>query len=122
MLHIKVETKRRVGRNKFREIEMAAYAKKMFNMFDGEEQNVEILCNNSLAGVMIDCFRKDVRMLKVDDEHFRVVVKVAASKHFIHWVMALAEGAKIIGPKSLVKEVQDEIMRLAGQYNNEPVL
>lgn len=101
---------------------MAVYANKMFNMFDGEEQNVEILCNNSLAGVMIDCFRKDVRMLKVDDEHFRVVVKVAASKHFIHWVMALAEGAKIIGPKSLVKEVQDEIMRLAGQYNNEPVL
>ena len=103
MLHIKVETKRREGRNKFREIDMAAYAKKMFNMYDGEEQNVEILCDNSLAGVMIDRFGKDVRMLKVDDEHFRVLVKVAASKHFIHWIMALGEGAKIIGPESLVK-------------------
>lgn len=118
MLHIKVETKRREGRNKFREIDMAAYAKKMFNMFDGEEQNVEILCDNSLAGVMIDRFGKEVRMLKVDDEHFRVLVKVAASKHFIHWIMALGEGAKIIGPESLVKEVQDEIRRLAEQYNN----
>ena len=118
MLHIKVETKRREGRNKFREIDMAAYAKKMFNMYDGEEQNVEILCDNSLAGVMIDRFGKDVRMLKVDDEHFRVLVKVAASKHFIHWIMALGEGAKIIGPESLVKEVQDEIRRLAEQYNN----
>ena len=118
MLHIKVETKRREGRNKFREIDMAAYAKKMFNMFDGEEQNVEILCDNSLAGVMIDRFGKEVRMLKGDDEHFRVLVKVAASKHFIHWIMALGEGAKIIGPESLVKEVQDEIRRLAEQYNN----
>ena len=118
MLHIKVETKRREGRNKFREIDMAAYAKKMFNMYDGEEQNVEILCDNSLAGVMIDRFGKDVRMLKVDDEHFRVLVKVAASKHFIHWIMALGEGAKIIGPESLVKEAQDEIRRLAEQYNN----
>ena len=118
MLHIKVETKRREGRNKFREIDMAAYAKKMFNMFDGEEQNVEILCDDSLAGVMIDRFGKEVRMLKVDDEHFRVLVKVAASKHFIHWIMALGEGAKIIGPESLVKEVQDEIRRLAEQYNN----
>ena len=116
MLHIKVETKRREGRNKFREIDMAAYAKKMFNMFDGEEQNVEILCDNSLAGVMIDRFGKDVRILKVDDEHFRVLVKVAASKHFIHWIMALGEGAKIIGPESLVKEVQDEIKRLAEHY------
>ena len=118
MLHIKVETKRREGRNKLREIDMAAYAKKMFNMYDGEEQNVEILCDNSLAGVMIDRFGKDVRILKVDDEHFRVLVKVAASKHFIHWIMALGEGAKIIGPESLVKEVQDEIRRLAEQYNN----
>lgn len=42
---------------------MAAYAKKMFNMFDGEEQNVEILCNNSLAGVMIDRFGKGVKRL-----------------------------------------------------------
>lgn len=118
MLHIKVETKRREGRIKFREIDMAAYAKKMFNMFDGEEQNVEILCDNSLAGVMIDRFGKDVRMLKADDEHFKVVVKVAASSHFIHWIMALGEGAKIIGPESLVIEVQDEIKRLAEQYNN----
>ena len=68
--------------------------------------------------MVIDRFGKDVRMLKVDDEHFRVVVKVAASSHFIHWVMALGEGAKIIEPKSLVKKVQDEIKHLAEQFNN----
>ena len=31
---------------------------------------------------------------------------------FIHWVMALGEGAKIIGPESLVDEVKEEISRL----------
>ena len=75
---------------------MAAYAKKMVNMFDGVEQTVEILCANNLAGVMIDRFGKDVRILKVDEEHFKVIVKVAASNHFIHWIMALGEGAKVI--------------------------
>lgn len=85
MLKIKVESARREGRNKFEKIDMAAYAKKMFGMFDGEEQNVEILCENGLAGVMIDRFGKDVPMLKVDEEHFKVVTKVAASSHFIHW-------------------------------------
>ena len=116
MLKIKIETKKREGRNKFKELNMAAYAKKMFAMFDGEERSVEILCENYLAGVMIDRFGKDVRMLKVDDEHFRVVVKVAASSHFIHWVMALGKGAQIIGPESLVKEVKTEIDRLKKQY------
>lgn len=67
MLKIKVESARREGRNKFEKIDMAAYAKKMFGMFDGEEQNVEILCENGLAGVMIDRFGKDVPMLKVDE-------------------------------------------------------
>ena len=35
MLKIKVESTRREGRKKFKEVDMAAYAKKMFNMFDG---------------------------------------------------------------------------------------
>ena len=35
---------------------------------------------------------------------------------FIHWVMALGEGAKIIGPESLVDEVKEEISRLSNQY------
>ena len=116
MLKIKVESARREGRNKFEKIDMAAYAKKMFGMFDGEEQNVEILCENGLAGVMIDRFGKDVPMLKVDEEHFRVVTKVAASNHFIHWVMALGSGAKIVGPENLVEEVKEEIQRLSAQY------
>ena len=118
MLKIKVEKKRREGRDKFKELDMAAYSKKMFNMFDGDEQMVEILCENNLAGVMIDRFGKDVRMLKVDDEHFRVLVKVAASSHFIHWVMALGKGARITGPESLVAEIKEEINRLNEQYND----
>ena len=118
MLKIKVEKKRREGRDKFKELDMAAYSKKMFNMFDGDEQMVEILCENNLAGVMIDRFGKDVRMLKVDDEHFRVLVKVAASSHFIHWVMALGKGARITGPESLVAEIKEEINRLNEQYNS----
>ena len=94
----------------------AELAEKFGASFDGEEQTVEILCENSLAGVMIDRFGKEVRMSRVDDEHFKVAVKVAASKHFVHWVMALGSGAKIIGPENLVHEVNEEIKRLAEQY------
>lgn len=116
MLKIKVERGKREGRQKFRQLDMAAYAKKMFNMFDGEEESVTIECANNLAGVIIDRFGKDVRMMKVDEEHFKAYVKVAASKHFIHWVMSLGDGAKIVGPRELVEQVQTEINRLAQQY------
>lgn len=80
--------------------------------------DVEILCANNLAGVMIDRFGKDVRMYKADEEHFKVKAKVAASSRFIHWIMALGAGAQIIGPESLVEEIRTEIKRLAEQYGS----
>lgn len=118
MVYIKIENKMREGRRKFKDVDMAAYAKKMFNMFSGEEQNVEILCNNNLVGVMIDRFGKEIGILKADDEHFRIIVKVAVSMHFIHWIMALGDGVKIIGPESVVEEIRTEIDRLTQQYNS----
>lgn len=117
MLKIKVESEKREGRQKFRQLDMAEYAKKMFAMFDGEDTNVTILCENHLAGVMIDRFGKDVHMLAVDDAHFKVSVKVAVSNHFIHWVMALGAGAKIVGPEEVVEQVNKEISRLVEQYS-----
>lgn len=119
MLNVHVEVMPRDGKQEFRKLDMAAYAKKMFAMFDGEEQMVEILCKNYLAGVMIDRFGRDVRMLKVDEEQFRVFVNVAVSRHFLGWVMALGEGAKIIGPQSVVDKVGQEIDRLILQYRGE---
>lgn len=116
MLKIKTESAKREGRQKFSQIDMAAYAKKMFSMFDGEDQNVSILCENQLAGVMIDRFGKDVHMLKVDDSHFKISVKVAASNHFIHWIMALGNGAKIVGPEEVVNQVAEEVKRLVKEY------
>jgi len=116
MLKIKVESGKREGRQKFRQLDMGAYAKKMFNMFDGEEESVTIECTNNLAGVMIDRFGKDVLMMKVDEEHFKVYVKVVVSNHFIHWVMSLGDGAKILGPDEVVEQVNNEITRLQKQY------
>ena len=41
-----------------------------------------------------------------------VFVKVADNKLFIHWIMAMGDNFKIIGPENLVKEVHDELNRL----------
>ena len=116
MLHIDLTVDRREGSQKFKAFDMGAYAKKMFGMFAGEEEMVKILCKNELAGVMIDRFGKEVTMVKVDEEHFYVNVKVAVSGQFLSWVMALGDGAKIIGPERVVIKVREEVERLVRQY------
>ncbi len=116
MLHIEMTRRRREGRSMFREFDMAVYAKKMFGMYDGEERTVKIECKNHLAGVIIDRFGKNVTLIKTDTEHFTVNVKVAVSRQFLFWVMALGEDAKIVGPEAVVEQVGNEIDRLARQY------
>ena len=116
MLKINAVDEKREGSEHFHAFDVGAYAKKMFGMFGGEEETVKILCQNRFAGVMIDRFGKDVAMVKVDEEHFYVNVKVAVSSHFLAWVMALGDGVKIIGPERVVQKVQEEVDRLVRQY------
>jgi predicted DNA-binding transcriptional regulator YafY len=116
MLHIEIMNEKREGKSQFKEFDIALYSKKTFGMFGGEEQIVKLLCENSLAGVIIDRFGKDVRIVPVDEEHFTVNVNVAVSRQFLGWLFALGEGVKIVEPKSVVNQMRDEAVRLTDQY------
>ena len=116
MLHIDVKNEQREGKEKFKEFNMAVYARKTFGMFGGEEQKVKLLCENSFAGVMIDRFGKDVFLIPTDETHFTVNVNVAVSRQFLAWVIALGEGVKIVEPESVARQMREEVERLMRQY------
>ena len=116
MLHIQMSEEPREGKENFKKLDMADYAKKSFGMFGGEEQNVKLLVNNSMAGVIIDRFGKDVTMIPEDEDHFTVHVEVRVSKQFLGWVFSLGENVKIIGPENVVEQMRKEAVRLVKQY------
>ena len=106
----------REGEEHFRQFDMGDYARKNFGMFGGRECRVRLLMENDLAGVVIDRFGKDVSLVPVDEAHFAVNVDVYLSGQFLHWIFALGDGAKIVGPPEVVEEAKKEIRRLAEQY------
>ena len=116
MLHIRMSGESRDGKEHFKKLDMADYAKKSFGMFRGKETSVKMLVNNSLAGVIIDRFGKDVMMIPEDEEHFRVNVDVHVSKQFLGGVFSLGEAVKIIGPDEVVEQMRGEARRLMEQY------
>lgn len=116
MLKISLLDEMREGKHEFKESDMAGYAKKLFGMFGGEEQRVRLLCHNSLAGVMIDRFGQDIAMVKADEEHFTLSVKVVVSRQFLTWVMSLGDGVTIVSPEKVVERMREEVERLTGQY------
>ena len=118
MLHIETVKEKRDGKDRFKEFNMAVYAKRMFGMFGGVEETVRLECHNSMAGVIIDRFGKDIPIIKKDSEHFMVSVKVGVSMQFIAWIIGLGEKVKITGPDNIVDKVDEEIERLIRQYRN----
>ena len=116
MLHIQTSDEKREGKEHFKKLDMADYAKKSFGMYGGKEQKVKLLVENQLAGVMIDRFGKDVMLIPKDEEHFTVNVDVHVSSQFLGWVFSLGEGVKIIGPDEVVEQMKQEIQRLKRQY------
>ena len=117
MLHIDMNGKKREGKQVFQCFDIAVYSRKMFGMYGGDEQLVKIQCVNELAGVIIDRFGKEISMIPVDGKHFTASVRVAVSRQFLSWVMALGEGAKIVGPEPVVEQVREETKRLMQQYD-----
>ena len=116
MLRIQLSEEEREGKEYFKKLDMADYAKKSFGMFGGKEQSVKLLVENSLAGVIIDRFGKDLIMIPVDENHFTVHVDVRVSGPFLGWIISLGNGVKILGPEDVVDEMRKEIRRLNDQY------
>ena len=116
MLHIQMSDEKREGKEHFQKMNMAEYARKSFGMFGGKEQQVKLLVENSLAGVIIDRFGKDVMFISADEKHFTVNVDVRVSRQFLGWIISLGEGVKIVAPDEVVAQIKKEIERLVRQY------
>ena len=117
MLHIRLSSESREGKEFFKKLDMADYAKKSFGMFGGKEQTVKLLVKNNLAGVIIDRFGKNAILFPTDDEYFTVNVEVHVSRQFLGWVFSLGDGIKIVGPDDVVEEMRMEVTRLIQQYD-----
>lgn len=116
MLRIETTEINREGKEYFEHFDMAVYTKKIFGMFDGNEEIVKLECENRFVGIMIDRFGKGIDIIKKDTEHFVVNVEVAVSRQFLGWLIALGEGVKVVEPKHVVQRMKDEIKQLEKRY------
>ena len=108
MLHTEEISKKRIGKTKFDKLDKEVYTKRHFRMFGGEEETVTLLCKNEMANVIIDQFGRDVRIQKVDDEHFKVKVDVIVSDQFFGWITALGDKVLIESPIDVVDKMKEK--------------
>ena len=119
MLRISLAAEKREGQDQFKKFNMPRYTKSLFGMFGGEETRVTLEAENSMVGVLIDRFGKDIIISPVDGTRFRTTVTVAVSRQFLGWIIALGGGVKIVGPDEVMAQMRAEAARLVSQYGAE---
>lgn len=118
MQNVAVTESARVGRQVFDEMDMAAYDKKMFGMFAGEEKTVRLRCHTSMIGVMVDTFGMDVSIRSDGEDYVIVRVDVAVSPQFFGWLTGLGPRVQIVTPEEVKEEYKDYLKSIFSCYEN----
>ena len=116
ILRLSITDKPREGKQQFKEFDAAKYTRGLFGMYGGWLTRVTLEGRRDMVGPLIDRFGKDITIQPIDDDTFTTSVEVSASRHFIAWIIALGDGIRITGPKSLVDDMRAEAKRLAELY------
>ena len=116
MLDLEVAREKREGGKYFRKFDIAVYTRKIFGMFDGEEELVTLRLDNKLAGVVIDRFGRETTFFPVDRDSFEVKVRVAVSRQFLGWLIALGDGVEVVSPESVIRRIREIGRELRQKY------
>jgi len=117
MKGIRESERKRQGREAFSDFDIEAYTAATFNMFAGEEKRIKLLCENEMAGVIIDRFGKDISLHKANDMHFEVNVNVAPSSQFYGWLAGLGSRVRIVSPASEAQKYQEYLQKILLDYH-----
>ena len=114
MQEIRVTESGRLGKENFKDFDLAAYARKTFGMYGGEDRKITLEGENSLVGVVIDRFGTDVMLHPHGEGHFHAGVTVTVSPQFFGWLAGIGKGIRISWPedvrekyKQYLKEIVD---------------
>ena len=107
----------RDGLDAYQALDMAVYARKVFGMFSGEEESVQLRFENHLVGAVLDRLGQEVFIIAEGDDHFTVRADVVVSPQFFAWVTGFGAAAQIIGPDDVVEKMRQHINSVAALYS-----
>lgn len=119
MKHIEILDAERVGKETFKDYDMASYSAMNFGMYNGEKKKVRIEFENSMAGVFIDRFGTGISIMPTDSEHSSTVVDVAVSPQFFGWIFGLGNGVRVTAPDEVVDQLHQASAEFFQRYSGK---
>jgi predicted DNA-binding transcriptional regulator YafY len=111
MRHISHTEERRLGKEHFKAFDMAAYTKRNFGMYAGEETKVTIAFPNEKVGILLDRFGTDIPIrASKKNGYSETMVDVAVSNQFFGWIFALGNEFSIVAPAGVRKQFEQKLL------------
>lgn len=88
----------------------------VFQMYDGLNEEVHLLCSGDIMKNIVDRFGEDVRTTPMPDGRVRVTATISVSPTFIAWVFTYGEKIRIESPEWVRKAY---LKQLEAAYNRQ---
>lgn len=88
----------RQGYENYSRLDPGAYSKKVFGMFNGEDDTVVVEFPESLCGVIFDRFGTDMTVFPVKPGVYSTALQVKVSDNFLAWIIQFGGKIKITSP------------------------
>lgn len=102
-----------------KELNVSDYLNATFSMFSGETVDAELKFDKKLVNAVIDRFGRNAEIKKLDEDHFKINVKVKAQPPFFAWLFQFGKDASIISPESLKNEYAAMIKEVSENLDQE---
>lgn len=119
MTDLRIEKEERAGQEAYHEFSPAIYSRKNFQMFGGKEMAVTMQCHETMVGVMIDRFGKEVSMRRMESGWFQVRTQIAVSAHFFGWLAGMNGKIKITAPEEVAIEAREYLKGVLEQWEEQ---
>jgi len=104
--------------SEYREVfDVADYTKRLFNMYGGKIENVDLKCNLEILEQITDRFGDKIFVRNITDTHFTFSTKAVISEAFITWVMNYGNKVEVISPSYLRDKIKTRAKEIFDIYN-----
>lgn len=129
LIHLRVDRMRKVkeldvSARPFSEVseykdtfDVADYTKKLFGMFGGKTEEIELICSKSILEIIADRFSQDIFIRNLTEDTFTVTVKAAVSDALITWIMNYGDKIKVSKPSYLIEKIRDRAEEIIKIYD-----
>lgn len=119
MKDIKIIDEPREGNEEYKRIDFSSFTRRVFSMYRGENQRVQIRFTNNLLDAVVERFGVDAFYKKIDDKHFSVSAEVEVSDPFFGWICGFGKRAVITSPDWVVEKMKAFITGIQSKYELE---